>query len=176
MKKYKAVLEIEDDEEIIDAKVTYFYSSNGMNYKATERMELKEENENARNKTYEDGLNEAWEAARKIISTDKCDEEMNKAFGDDFYYEGAMKVLTKYSVEEVVEKLKEHEIIKIGDEVIDKNGWGIKGVVTKISERCISIVENEGSVSRLKKEDFNKTGRHYPQIEEMLKQIQEEEE
>lgn len=45
MKRYIAVLEIEDDEEIIDASVTYSYSYNGMNYKVTERMELKEESE-----------------------------------------------------------------------------------------------------------------------------------
>lgn len=109
MKKYIAVLEIEDDEEIIDAKVTYFYSSNGMTYKATEKMELEEDK------------------------------------------------------------------IGIGDEVIDKNEWGIRGIVTEISERCISIVENDGSVSRWKKDEFNKTGRHYPQIEEMLKQMKENE-
>lgn len=37
MKKYIAVLEIEDDEEIIDARVTHFYSNNGISYKATEK-------------------------------------------------------------------------------------------------------------------------------------------
>lgn len=126
-------------------------------------------------KTYKDGLNEAWEYARKIISADKCDKEMNEAFGDDFYYEGAMKVLTKYTIAEVAEKLKEHEIIKIGDEVVDINLWGIKGVVTETSERYISIVEKDGSVNRWKKEGFKKTGRHFPQIEELLKRMQEDE-
>lgn len=173
MKRYIAVLELEDDEEIIDAKLSYFYRSNGMNYKATERMELKEESEDIKNKTYEDGLKEAWEYAGKIISADKCDEEMNEAFGDDFYYEGAMKVLTKYSIEEVVEKLKEYEIIKIGDEVVDKNKWGRKGVVTEITERYVSIVEDNGSVSKWIKNGFEKTGRHFSEIEEVLKQMKE---
>lgn len=45
MKRYIAILEIEDEEEIIDASVTYSYIYNGMNYKATERMKLKEESE-----------------------------------------------------------------------------------------------------------------------------------
>lgn len=45
MKRYIAVLEIEDDEEIIDASVSYSYIYNGMNYKATERMKIKEESE-----------------------------------------------------------------------------------------------------------------------------------
>lgn len=49
MKKYIAVLEIEDDEEIIDARVTYHYSNNGMYFKATEKMELKEESEETTN-------------------------------------------------------------------------------------------------------------------------------
>ena len=45
MKRYIAVLELDDDEEIIDASVHYVYCYNGRNYKATERMELKEESE-----------------------------------------------------------------------------------------------------------------------------------
>ncbi len=176
MKKYIAVLEIEDDEEIIDARVTYFYSNNGMSFKATEKMELKEKSEDEKNKTYEDGLKEAWELARDIIALPNSENKSligvrYNAFGNDALYD----IIRNYSASEVIEKIKEYEEFKVGDEVVDKNEWGIRGVVTETSERCISIVENDGSVSRWKKDEFNKTGRHYPQIEEMLKQMKENE-
>jgi preprotein translocase subunit YajC len=172
MKKYIAIIEIEDDEEIVDAKISYIYSNNGMNYKATERMELKEENKDARNKTYEDGLNEAWKAARKVLCDSGCNLVKLEDIFDSHTIDG---IFNTYTASEVIERLEKYERFNVGDEVVDKNGWGIKGVITKISEWSISIVENEGSVSRLKKDEFNKTGRHFPQIEEMLKQMQEDE-
>lgn len=45
MKRYIAVLELDDDEEIIDASVSYVYRSNGTNYLTTESVEFKEESE-----------------------------------------------------------------------------------------------------------------------------------
>lgn len=45
MKRYIAVLELDDDEEIIDASVTYVYRSNGTNYLTTESVEFKAESE-----------------------------------------------------------------------------------------------------------------------------------
>jgi hypothetical protein len=35
-------------------------------------------------------------------------------------------------------------------------------------------VQDNGSVNRLKKDELNKTGRHFSQIEEVLQQIKEE--
>ena len=34
---------------------------------------------------YRDGLNDAWECAKKIVCTDSCDRKMNNIFDDDFY-------------------------------------------------------------------------------------------
>lgn len=48
MKRYIAVLEIEDDEDIvgsIDATVSYTYRENGTNYLTTESVEFKAESE-----------------------------------------------------------------------------------------------------------------------------------
>lgn len=48
MKRYIAVLEIEDDEDIvgsIDATVSYTYRRNGTNYATTESVEFKAESE-----------------------------------------------------------------------------------------------------------------------------------
>lgn len=176
MKKYTAILEIEDDEEIIDAKVSYIYRSNGMNYTATESVEFKEESEEAKNKTYEDGLNEAWELVRDIIALPNSENkslEMVRynAFADDALFD----IIRNHSASEIIKKIKEYEEIKIGDEVVDKEEWGIKGVVTETTERLISIVEEKGNVSRWKKENFEKTGRHFSEIEEVLKKMKENE-
>lgn len=45
MKRYIAVLELDDDDEIIDASVSYVYCKNGTNYLTTESVEFKEESE-----------------------------------------------------------------------------------------------------------------------------------
>lgn len=165
MKKYIAVLEIEDDEEIIDAKVTYFYSSNGMNYKATEKMELKEESEDAKNKTYEDGLIEAWKLARDII----CEpDKRSKIFGVDV----ASAILKNYTVMQAIDKVKENEERKIGDEVEFNSN---KGVILEFDEDSTTIMIPSGrTVNVYDKGIIKKTGRHFPQIEEVLKQIQED--
>lgn len=166
MKKYIAVLEIEDDEEIIDAKVTYFYSSNGMNYKATEKMELKEESEDAKNKTYEDGLIKAWELARDII----CEpDKRSKIFGVDV----ASAILKNYTVMQAIDKVKENKERKIGDEVEFNSN---KGVILEFDEDSTTIMIPSGrTVNVYEKGIIKKTGRHFPQIEEVLKQLKEDE-
>lgn len=167
MKRYIAVLEIEDDEEIIDASVSYSYSYNGMNYKATERMELKEESEDARNKTYEDGLNDAWEAVKRLYNELGLDKQV-ELFG----YCAPHKIVNALTPQEVIEKLEKHDRIEVGDEVTDNDGW--KGVVTGVSPdgEYMIVVLQDGSALRWEKKGFKKTGRHFPQIEEVLKQIQ----
>lgn len=175
MKKYIAVLEIEGDEEIIDASMHYVYRYHGINYKATERIELKEESEDAKNKTYEDGLNEAWEAAIKIVCLPSAGgysaSELMDIFGElDISSEHLLKHNT---CAEVIAKIKEYENrIKVGDEV--KKGE-IKGVVIDVgSPASMSTVWwQDGIVSGWARESLKKTGRHFPQIEEVLKRLQE---
>ena len=64
-------------------------------------------------------------------------------------------------------------MIIIGDEVTDNDGW--KGVVTWISPdgEYLVVTLQDGSALRWKKEHFKKTGRHFPEIAEVLKQMQE---
>lgn len=122
-------------------------------------------------KTYEDGLKDAWKVAKKIGGTDNAYTcgELSDIFGSC----SVSYVFDNFTVFEAIDAMENYDEIKVGDEVVDKNNWGIKGVVTKTNERYISIVEKEGKVNRLKKDEFNKTGRHFPQIEEMLEQMQE---
>lgn len=174
MKKYIAVLEIEDNEEIIDAKISYIYSYNGRNYKATERMELKEESEDAKDKTYEEGLNEAWELARDIIAMPNSENKSligvrYNALGNDALYD----IIRNYSASEIIKMIKEYEEIIVGDEVTNEEEW--KGVVTWINPNgeYMEVILEDGTTIQWKKTSFKKTGRHFPQIEEVLKQMKE---
>ena len=166
MKRYIAVLELEADEEIIEADVYYNYSSNGKDYSIIESIEFEEENK----KTYEDGLNEAWELARNIICKP---DNRSKVFGIDV----ASAILKNYTILQAIAKVKEHEEIKVGDEVehVDTHD---RVIVTYVSKNTphIDIMWKDGSVGiRAPKEKFKKTGRHFKEIEEVLEKMKEDE-
>lgn len=124
-------------------------------------------------KTYEDGLNEAWEVARNITCAPTNGGKSEKWVNDMFGYQSRSAVMRNYSASEAIARIKKHEEIKIGDEVTDNDGW--KGVVTWISPdgEYLVVTLQDGSALRWKKEHFKKTGRHFPQIAEALKQMQE---
>lgn len=130
-------------------------------------------------KTYEDGLNEAWEAARKIVYLASDGgysvSELMKIFGSDNI--ASDEILKHNTAAEVIAKIEKYErnCINIGDEVTNNDGW--KGVVTWISpdgEYIVMMLE-DGTALRWKEKEFKKTGRHFPQIEELLQQMQEAE-
>ena len=127
-------------------------------------------------KTYEDGLKEAWEAARTV-----ADCKVPFDFWELSSGQSMLAVFRLYSAKGAIEKIREYEEeqqkkaveIKIGDEVTDNDGW--KGVVTWISPdgEYLVVTLQDGSALRWKKDHFKKTGRHFPEIEEVLKQMQE---
>ena len=170
MKRYIAVIELDDDEEIVgDANVSYTYRCNGTNYGTDESVELKAEDEVQGMKTYEDGLNEAWEAARKVV----CDggynyTELERIFGK----RSPSRILEALTASEVIAKIEEQDIIHVGDEVVDS--VGNKGVVMRVHGVYLTLVESDGTAIRLPIEKYKKTGRHFPQIEEVFKQMTEE--
>lgn len=119
-------------------------------------------------KTYEDGLYEAWEAARNVVDCKVPFEFWNLASG-----QSNLEVFKHYSATGAIEKIKEYENrIKVGDEV--KKGE-IKGVVIDVgSPKTMSTVWwQDGIVSGWARNSLNKTGRHFPEIAEVLKQMQE---
>lgn len=177
MKKYIAVLELEADEEIIDADVYYNYRSNGKDYSVIGGVEFKEDSKQEDMKTYEDGLNEAWALARDIIALPTSENESlawvrKNVFGDDTLFD----IIRNNSASEIIKKIKEYEEIIVGDEIIDKYGW--KSVVTnKDIYNGITIMFSDGTYNELCQKavsDFKKTGRHFPEIEEILKRMKED--
>lgn len=124
-------------------------------------------------KTYEDGLNEAWEVARKIV----CSDGYNwSELEDIFERRSTSDILKTNTISEAIDAIEKHEskVFKVGDEVV--NAIGKKSVVVRVCGSVITVVESNGIVCRWEKEDFKKTGRHFPQIEEVLKQMRESEE
>ena len=126
-------------------------------------------------KTYEDGLNEAWEAARKIGCADGYKrEELDDIFGNC----SVTYIFGSFTASEAIKQVKEYEEkqeeIKVGDEVTDYDGWD--GVVTWIDPdgEYLIIIQKDGTALRWKKDIFKKTGRHFPQIEEVLKQMKKD--
>lgn len=166
MKRYIAVLELEADEEIIEADVYYNYSNNGKDYSIIGNIEFEEENK----KTYEDGLNEAWELARDIILADNTTftRLRKNVFGDDALFD----IIRKYSASEVIKKIREYEEIKVGDEVKWQNGLG---VIIEYDGYSTTVMKPNGTATIVYNETvLKKTGRHFPQIEEVLKKLKEE--
>ena len=86
MKRYIAVIELDDGEEIIDASVSYVYRSNGTNYSTTESVELKADTEEQSAIQIND-FDTPIEVAQKIINgtmeveANMVDKAMMRAFG-----------------------------------------------------------------------------------------------
>ena len=127
---------------------------------------------------YERGLNEAWEIVRKIM--DMNPSELGELMGADTAFES--DIINKYSASEAIAKVKEYEEkqkqaddeIKVGDEVT--LGF-TKGIVTRIGikDHSVDILWRDGSTGEWNKDNFDrevrKTKRHFPQIDEILKQM-----
>lgn len=133
---------------------------------------------------YEAGLGDAWELARKLSNLGFNDTR-KEIFGEK--YGLSIDIIKNFSVDEVAAKIKEYEEkqkmvedaeIKVGDEVIycgDGAHDGLVGVVIG-SEKDWREVRFKCSWSSVGvyKDTLRKTGRHFPQIEEVLEQMKGE--
>lgn len=129
------------------------------------------EKEIVSDKTYTDGLNDAWQLAKKIHHA-PCDggysaDEVRKIFGC------CNGIMHKFTAEEALAKISEYERekeIKVGDVV--SSGFS-KGVVARVEGENLFVVWSDGSCG----EDGDpktllKTGKHID-IESLLRQIGE---
>lgn len=129
------------------------------------------------NAAYRKGLEDAWEAARKIGSNSMCSlEEMGFDFSqcavDD--YNPSWFVVKNYSASEAIEKIRQYEQekeeIKVGDEVITASG---KAVVMGVGPVHFEYVYADGSHGYDEVKNVKKTGRHFPEIAEVLQKMKE---
>lgn len=133
-------------------------------------------------KTYEDGLNEAWELTRKLIISDYDGAYSAKDMRDIWKHGGFLSILKDFTAQQALEKLREYEKkknveIHVGDEIYSEL-TDCKAVVQRIDAwnryQCFT---DEGAQFVIDTETFNdywvKTGKNYPQITEILKQMKE---
>lgn len=137
------------------------------------------DHEVAEKTAYEDGMNAAWECARKIAQTMKRDE-ITTCFGERDEI-GRKMIFEEYSASEAIAKIKEYEDkqkqdaeIKVGDEVT-RNGE--KFIVLNIdSQPCVYCLDTRGRTPIFNNiHNLTKTGRHFDAIPEVLKQMNREE-
>lgn len=133
---------------------------------------------------YQKGLNDAWGAARKLVR-DTCVrdlEDMGFLCRNETQYPS--KVLEKFTAAEAIakiceyeEKKKAEEEIKVGDEVYNTNNYRY-AVVLKVfpsDDPQATIYEDRGLIHTPPCRALKKTGRHFPQLAEVLKQMHERE-
>ena len=122
-------------------------------------------------KTYADGLKDAWELAKKILFKEYgySAQQIYNIFGD-----GAMQSVKKLSYAEALAKIEAYEKekeIKVGD-VVRRNENGFNGIVTTIKYGEAFVMYNDGSSTSWSVKGLIKTGKHID-IESLLKQIGE---
>jgi len=136
--------------------------------------------EEAEEKAYNRGLNDAWECARKLVHPrlgGYTEEQKQRIFGE---YVSSDSILQNFSASEAITKIKEYEDkqkqdaeIKVGDEVTTKRGS--KGIViTDIPSALgdISVwLSTCTHVQLYPKDKLTRTGRTFPQIAEVLAEL-----
>lgn len=128
------------------------------------------------NEFYEQGLADAWEAARKIADIWESGENDKWIIVDD----SLPITFASYSASETIERIRQHEqkqkeqeqeAIQVGDEVEAVFG---KATITYITETHVYYFYPDGSHGCDKKEYVTKTGRHFPEIAAVLAKMKEE--
>lgn len=133
-------------------------------------------------KSYEDGLNDAWNCARKAILV-SCEGglslgEHTEIFGDTFPAE----ILKNYTASEAIAKIKEYEEkhtdneIKLCDEVIIKKSdygfTGLKGIVVNVrSVNEVEVMLKPGATYYYDTANIKRTGKSYPELANILEQL-----
>lgn len=139
---------------------------------------------------YQRGLNDAWEAARKVYMPENqgglSSFELDYVFGIG----GVGMLFTEFNAKEVIEKLYAYEAkkkaekgIKVGDEItvrVHSPERTINVIVYDVLKVGSTIVYNtlsfeEGKCFNISwNPEIKKTGRHFPQVEELLDAMKED--
>lgn len=154
----------------INMKLTNIVTQRGQNWK--EKLEAE----------YHRGLEDAWEAARKLFSS-MADSDIEKAFPTE-WNNGGFHALINLQPQEAIEKLKAYEEkqqtddeIKVGDEVeisqSDENGvWVVIKVEKHDDYEAYCAINKDGDIYFEEEQDrVTKTGRHFD-IASILKEMQ----
>jgi len=124
-----------------------------------------------RDAEYERGLNDAWDAARKINMEVDDGGLSVPDLGKIFAISGNCAIMRTFTAKEAIDRIKAYEAekdeIHVGDEV---KGNSSPWVVTRIYEDLLKGIDAVGDVRASRMESIHKTGRHFD-IEPILKEI-----
>ena len=118
---------------------------------------------------YQRGLSDAWKAARKIANIPYGEEE--KVIGSDGW-----TFIINHTASEAIEKIRQYEQkkeeqIQVGDEVVSTCG---KAVVHEVNGGNVYYIYADGERGYNPINQVRKTGRHFPEIAEVLQKMREE--
>ena len=130
---------------------------------------------------YEQGMKDAWAAARRIV--------LEPGFGglivfevvDIFGTNSAYDVLRNFEPQEAIERLKAYDAkhqddkakaIEVGDEVICDCPSNNRTIVVRANGDNITIMRKDGACYSRTISGVEKTGRHFDEIEAVLKKLQ----
>lgn len=121
---------------------------------------------------YEQGLNDAWELARKIAISVADGGYLDSELVDIFGTKNCQTIICVLTAKEAISKVEDYENkkIKVGD-VVDNNA--LKGIVTMVKEKDVDIMFKDGSVGTWDKRNCKKTGEHID-ISSILQEIGKE--
>ena len=116
-------------------------------------------------------VNEAWDFVKALYGL--SDEELYEIFPNGCPYE-----MTYSEAKAKYEKWKKFkEEIHVGDEIRIKTSYSADAVVIGMDDYDLFIVWKDGETDRIEppeREQWVKTGRHFKEVEELLKKITEE--
>ena len=127
---------------------------------------------------YQRGLTDAWETVKTLDSLDQWDASNLVGFEVVNYSDWLA-----HSPQEIVEKCKAwkekkakaeaeaEEEIRVGDEVVERSGTTF--TVTQIIDDSVYGIGQSGCFEGEYKQDLHKTGRHFDQVEQLLKEMRE---
>lgn len=121
---------------------------------------------------YSEGLKDAWEAVDKIFDM-PC--KLREQLFNRCDSVGVWDVIREYSASEAIEKIRQYEQekekqIHVGDEVTTASG---KAVVTGVGPVHFEYDYADGSHGYDEVKNVKKTGRHFPEIAEVLRKMKE---
>ena len=125
---------------------------------------------------YQRGLNDAWDAARKICTNWVLpDSVLSKIFGMGKTIDDIMKENT---ASEAIEKIRAYEQeneeqIQVGDEVIYNGTTTCVVIRPENDKRYASIIDTDGVHHSADHRELTKTGRTFPEIAEVLRKMKE---
>lgn len=165
-----------DMEQSFDKAVREAYEKGYLDaaYNCHERCDFLDDE---KKESYQRGLNDAWEAARKICLEEDDGGIPASAINDIFNVRNYRYAVKDYSASECIEKIRAYEQkqkeIQVGDEIVCSNGEKYVVFIVYDEKKLVTAFRHDGYKKTIESKWVTKTGRHFPEIAEVLQKMKE---